>query len=225
MALLTANEEFALGIRIRAGDLAARNDLVERNQPYVVNRMRRYASVCTDPDLAQAGLVGLIEAADVFDPIKYPGKRFIQIASHYVHKEMTTYLYSRNLVRIPVCMRRPEGDPRKGLLRQRNRQWAVRCAAAATRGPIRFEISEIGDHEPASSMDADDTEEKVRAAMSRSRLTTRESDVMHSRFGLFGTTQQSRRLLAIKYCVSRQMVEKIEKIAISKIRKGLTVIS
>src|SRR5208283_5527466 len=177
LALLTADAEAELGRRARAGDLAARNELVERNLGYVLYRVSRYRAVCRDDDLLQAGCVGLIEAANVFDPNAHPGKRFLAIAQHYVQKEMVKYLYSRTLVRIPVAMRRPEGGPRTTERRRENRRCCNAAAAMANRPHWYFEQPGIADHIrarspadpkqqiPGETMDADDSLQQLCTAM------------------------------------------------------------
>ena len=101
---LTAAEEVALGRRVRAGDLAARDELVQRNRFFALqfaNSYRRRCRCRSQADLDQAALLGLIEGANAFDPDRHPGRKFITIARYYVQMEILAYLYSRPLIRIP----------------------------------------------------------------------------------------------------------------------------
>ena len=80
---LTAEEEIELGKKIAAGDLAARNSLVEHNYPLVVNIARKHCSPGLDlEDLIQEGNIGLMKAADKFDYKK--GYRFTTYATWWI---------------------------------------------------------------------------------------------------------------------------------------------
>jgi len=224
--LLTADEEVVLARRARTGDLAARNELVLRNRSYLLNRMRRYSAVCKHDDLLQAGYVGLVEAANIFDPDAHPGTRFLAIAKHYVHMEMTLYLYSRQLVRIPLSMRRPEGGPRTGPVRQRNRQWSVACAAVASRPTLHLGQSGIAGGSQVRLL-ADpcqdehsraETVEMVTAALDR--LPLLHKDLLRRRFGI-GVPRQTVRSIAREFGTSHQTVFNIQRHAMAELRAAI----
>lgn len=62
----------ALWRRARRGDVAARGELIERYRPFVTQLVRRMGlpttTVADRDDLASAGVVGLIDAIDRYDP-------------------------------------------------------------------------------------------------------------------------------------------------------------
>lgn len=69
--LLTREEERALGLRMRAGDRSARDELVERNMGLVYSVVNRYGTddPATDQDdLVQEGVIGLMRALDKWEP-------------------------------------------------------------------------------------------------------------------------------------------------------------
>jgi len=67
--LLTPEEELDLGWRARAGDTRARAHLVERNLRLVVSVAEKYRGMGLPfEDLIQEGNIGLIKAAERFDP-------------------------------------------------------------------------------------------------------------------------------------------------------------
>jgi RNA polymerase primary sigma factor len=76
----TREEEAELFRRFRSGDMAARDELVIRNQRFVVKVATHFASWAKMPldDLIQAANIGLLEAIDAFDPSQ--GVRFITFA-------------------------------------------------------------------------------------------------------------------------------------------------
>jgi len=67
--LLTPEEELDLGRRARSGDARARTLLIEKNLRLVVSVARRYRDMGLPfEDLIQEGNLGLMKAADRFDP-------------------------------------------------------------------------------------------------------------------------------------------------------------
>lgn len=82
--LLTAQEERDLAARIQAGDLSAREELVLANLRLVLHVVRDYPkSAVPREDLVQEGNIGLIRAAQNFDPIAHP-VRFATYATFWI---------------------------------------------------------------------------------------------------------------------------------------------
>ena len=99
--IVTPKEEVELANRIQNGDLEARNRLATANLRFVITVAKMYTH---DPeifnDLVAVGNIGLIEAAEKFDPSR--GFKFISFAVWHIRKEMLKYLgESTRLVRIP----------------------------------------------------------------------------------------------------------------------------
>src|SRR3954447_8966761 len=66
--LLTAAEEIQLAKRIERGDLAAKQEVIERNLRLVHALARRYRGRGAPyDDLVQEGTIGLVRAAEKFD--------------------------------------------------------------------------------------------------------------------------------------------------------------
>lgn len=101
VARLTHEEEIELGHRSRAGDIVARNKLVEANIGLVVTIARQLARHDQSKihDLIQQGHLGLIEAAEKFDPSK--GFRFSTYAAYRIKGRIKEFIVQdRNLVSI-----------------------------------------------------------------------------------------------------------------------------
>ena len=67
---LSAQEEKELLIKLREGDSAARNALIEKNMRLVAHIVKKYTSTERDyinEDLISVGTIGLIKAVDSFD--------------------------------------------------------------------------------------------------------------------------------------------------------------
>ena len=98
--LLTAEEEIALGKKIQAGDREALNELVSRNLLLVVSIAKRYSNNLDElDDFIQEGNLGLITAAQKFDPDM--GNRFSTYAVHWIRQKILRMMKYNRTVRIP----------------------------------------------------------------------------------------------------------------------------
>ena len=86
---LTAEEERMYLQRSAAGDLEARNILIERNLRLVAHIMKKYYSQSADQeDLISIGTIGLIKAVNTFKPDK--GIRLATYASRCIENTILT---------------------------------------------------------------------------------------------------------------------------------------
>lgn len=98
-AFLTEEEEQAVLRQIIAGDRSAKEILIERNLRIVFFAARKYAGPGAEfEDLMSIGSIGLIKAANTFDPEK--NVRFSTYASRCVKNEMLMYLRRESNVEI-----------------------------------------------------------------------------------------------------------------------------
>lgn len=100
--LLTAEEEVALTRAAHKGDASARQRLIESNMRLVINIARNYRSR-TIPleDLVQEGAIGLMHAAERFDPDK--GFRFSTYATHWVRQAIGRAIdHKSKAIRLPA---------------------------------------------------------------------------------------------------------------------------
>lgn len=98
---LSAKQEAVLACRIKAGDIAARDQLVEANLRFVIRVTREYQNrEIPLSDLISAGNVGLITAAERFDETR--GIKFITYAVWWIRQSILQTLseHSRT-VRLP----------------------------------------------------------------------------------------------------------------------------
>ena len=99
--LLSFDEEQSLAKKSKAGDLAARNDLVAHNLRLVYSISRKYVGKGMEPqDLFQEGSLGLMKAAEKFDPDK--GFKFSTYATYWIKQAISRALAEQNrVIRIP----------------------------------------------------------------------------------------------------------------------------
>lgn len=100
--LLTPLEELDLGRRARSGDLRAQARLVECNLRLVIKVARRFSGRGLDfEDLVQEGNLGLIRAAQLFDPDK--GARFSTYATMWIIQSISRGVDNHGrVIRLPV---------------------------------------------------------------------------------------------------------------------------
>ena len=105
---LTAEEERMYLQRSAAGDLEARNILIERNLRLVAHIMKKYYSQSADQeDLISIGTIGLIKGISTFDAAK--GARLATYAARCVENAILSQRNKRRLRWRNGCLLRPNG--------------------------------------------------------------------------------------------------------------------
>lgn len=100
--LLTSEEEVELTRAIQRGDEKARLRLIESNMRLVINIAKTYRSRSIQfEDLIQEGAIGLMQAAERFDPSK--GFRFSTYATHWIRQSIGRAIDNKSkAIRVPA---------------------------------------------------------------------------------------------------------------------------
>jgi RNA polymerase primary sigma factor len=100
--LLTVKQEEELTRAVQAGDLKARQRLIESNMRLVINIAKTYRSRAIPfEDLIQEGAIGLMQAAERFDPSK--GFRFSTYATHWIRQAIGRAIDNKSkAIRLPA---------------------------------------------------------------------------------------------------------------------------
>src|SRR5947209_15160008 len=100
--LLTSEEEIELTRLVQAGNQTARSRLIESNMRLVINIAKSYRNRAIPlEDLIQEGAIGLMQAAERFDPDK--GFRFSTYATHWIRQAIGRAIDNKSkAIRLPA---------------------------------------------------------------------------------------------------------------------------
>lgn len=101
--LLSREDELSLAVRISNGDENAVNELVQANLKFVVKLANGFIGLGTSiDDLINAGNLGLISAAQRFDPIRAKSNKFITYAQSWIRKMIHLEIDNARVVKLPL---------------------------------------------------------------------------------------------------------------------------
>ncbi|MBR0354303.1 MAG: sigma-70 family RNA polymerase sigma factor [Oscillospiraceae bacterium] len=196
---LSREEEKACLDRWAAGDLEARNTLIEHNLRLVSHILKKYYAQADDmEDLLSIGTIGLIKGVDSYRADR--GVRLSSYCSRCVENEVLMYFRSRRKNQGDVSLSDAlEGDEDGGL--------SILDVLAD-----EDDMAErIGDRELCAQL----------RGLIREQLEEREAQVIRLRYGLAGREALTQKQTAERIGVSRSYVSRIEKRALEKLRQAL----
>ncbi len=247
--LLTADEEKEIGLRIAAGDIAAKRELIEANLRLVVSVAKKYNNHTgiSFLDLVQEGNMGLMHAVEKFDFTR--GFKFSTYATYWIKQYISRAIADQGrTIRVPVHI-----VEANNLINRTERQLTQSLGRRATPEEVAAELNmdmdkytSIVEHSKSLlSMDKtvnddEDTdmnelvgdvraisvEEKMRKEATRKEiikvfdsLDDKEKEVMIMRFGFDDGEAKTLEDVGAAIGLTRERVRQIEIKALRKLRQ------
>ena len=242
LPLLDSRETDALLLRAKAGDVCAREELINGNLRLVLSVIQKFAGRGENvDDLFQVGCVGLIKAVDNFDPAREV--KFSTYGVPMIAGEIRRYLRDNSAMRVSRSMRDTAYrvlQAKEQLTAEKGREPTVDEISAALgipRSEVVFAMDAICDpvslYEPVYSEsgesvtvldqvgDTKNTDEQwlLQIALDQAMqgLSRREKHILWLRF-CDGRTQME---VAGEIGISQAQVSRLEKAAIGRIKKQI----
>jgi len=196
---LSREEERQCLERWMAGDLDARNELVEHNLRLVAHIVKKYYQNDDADDLISIGSIGLIKGINTYKPDK--GVRLATYASRCIENEILMYFRSRKKTAGDVSLSEALDADGEG-------NGLQLMDVVATEEDL---ADQIGGRELCRSL---------RENLDRC-LDEREARIIRMRYGLDGGKPLTQLETAQKCGISRSYVSRLEKRALEKLRSAL----
>lgn len=194
---LSAKEEQEYLEKFRAGDMEARNKLIEHNLRLVAHVIKKYYTSSQDQDdLISIGTIGLIKGITTFKPAK--GTRLATYAARCIENEILMYFRSIRRISSEVSLSESIDTDKEG-------------NALALMDVISTDSSQL------DRIDAQDTELKLHQLV-RDVLDDREREIIALHYGLYDMQPKTQREIASRCNISRSYVSRLESKALLKLR-------
>lgn len=197
---LKAEEERMYLERCAAGDLEARNILIEHNLRLVAHIIKKYYTQTDDQDdLISIGTIGLIKGISTFKPDK--NVRLATYASRCIENEILMHFRSRKKLQGEVSLSdtlEADGDGSSLSL---------------------MDVISVDD-DMLDNLDARESCIRVRQCV-KDCLNEREAMIISLRYGLGGQNPLTQREIAAQCGISRSYVSRIEKKALQKLEQAM----
>ena len=246
--LLSPEEERDLAIRVRQGDLEARDHFIESNLRLVISVARKYIGKGLDfLDMVEEGNIGLMKAVEKFDVSK--GYKFSTYAMWWINQAINRAIYNQsNIVRKPVHAGIKLKRIKQAILELQDKgivptveeiveytgfsESIVKDLLMAPSGEnvlsLDVPVSEESDENMLNFIPSDENveDEALRNIDSTledvvNELSDKEREIIIARFGLFGNKQQTLQEIAERFGITRERIRQIESAALRKLKKKL----
>ena len=199
---LSSEEEARYLSRSQAGDMDAKNILVEKNLRLVAHIVKKYAASGRDMDeLIAIGIVGLVKAVNTFKAEK--GSRLGTHAARCIDNELLMMLRTERKLNREISLYEPIGTDKEG-------------------NEISFiDVVEDTSENVVDRMVLSERIQKMYRAI-EDVLSDREREIIYRRYGLMGIPETTQREIGSSLGISRSYVSRIEKKALEKLRSHMT---
>lgn len=197
---LKKEEEDELVKKLKDGDEAIRDILIERNLRLVVYIARKFENTGIGvEDLISVGTIGLIKAVNTFNPDKKI--KLATYASRCIENEILMYLRRNSKIKAEISFYEPlniDWDGNELLLSD----------ILGTDNDIVYSLIE-------------DEVDKELLFLALKNLNDREKEIVKLRFGLNGTREKTQKEVADMLGISQSYISRLEKKIINRLKKEI----
>lgn len=195
---LSDDEEVNLIALTKQGDKKAKEKLIKHNLRLVAHVVKKYSNAGEADDLISVGCVGLIKAINSFEPGK--GTMLSTYAARCIENEILMLIRVNKKYRGIISLNDTLGKDKDG-------------DDVSLKDVIEDENTDILKNAGDSLLS------KKMLKIISTALTQRESEIICYRYGLAGYPVLTQREIALKLNISRSYISRIEKKALSDIKK------
>ena len=199
---LTPDEEREQYLKMKDGDMKAREMLIRHNLRLVAHVVKKYQGAGEADDLISVGSIGLIKGIESFEYGK--GTQPATYLARCIDNEILMYIRANKKHRVVQSLAEPVGTDKEG-----NEITLMDILPAPEDGEF-------------DRVEREATMDKIIGVIGRV-LTKRERVVICLRYGLCGARVHTQLEIAEKLKISRSYVSRIEKKAVGKITKAIGV--
>lgn len=197
---LNAEEEKKAFAAFKAGDINARNELIEHNLRLVAHIVKKYQNTDEDTeDLLSIGTIGLMKAISTFDSEK---GRLATYAARCIENELLMLFRSHKKLSKEVSLYEPIGKDKEG------------------NDVELIDVMEGTEDNVLELIEKSQLRESIRRHLEEV-LTQREKKILVMRYGLDGEDELTQREIGKLLNISRSYVSRIEKKALEKLKNSL----
>lgn len=197
---LSSKEEAECLIKMKEGDKAAKEKLINHNMRLVAHVVKKYSGAAETDDLLSVGSIGLIKAINTYETGK--GTQLATYTARCIENEILMLLRANKKYKNDVYLSDPVGADKDG--------------NELTLMDLLYEKEDT----VFSQVDKSIEREKFLQFI-KSVLTEREYTVLCLRYGLKGQRNYAQREVAKFLKISRSYISRIEKKAIEKLKSAV----